>query len=243
MIEPCCGDKKDYVALITDQSTLQMISSVCSVHDINLAGVGVVLNLKFKRDQMPVSAIYFVNPTPKNVRKICNDFTKKRSMYRKVHLFFNGHVSGESMEMIRRNTRLVEKLSTLKEVNIHFFVEEDRVFSLRRASLQTMYPISKKRTAKELKDIAKGLASLCLTMNEFPYVRYMKSSECCENIARYFNDKIDSKIRKLSDWEYREKRAILLILDRNYDKVSPLMHEYTYKAMVADLLTLDKNFV
>lgn len=35
------------------------------------------------------------------------------------------------------------------------------------------------------------------------------------------------------------ERGNILILDRNFDTLSPLMHEYTYQAMVMDLLEVN----
>jgi syntaxin-binding protein 1 len=36
-------------------------------------------------------------------------------------------------------------------------------------------------------------------------------------------------------------RSTLLLLDRSLDVLSPLMHEFTYQAMVNDLLNIDDD--
>jgi len=36
-------------------------------------------------------------------------------------------------------------------------------------------------------------------------------------------------------------RAILLVLDRSFDIVTPLVHEFTYQAMVYDLIDIQEN--
>ena len=49
---------------------------------------------------------------------------------------------------------------------------------------------------------------------------------------------MQTTISKLPDWKYSEQRerGTLLIVDRSMDAVAPLMHEYTFQAMVNDLL-------
>ena len=45
-------------------------------------------------------------------------------------------------------------------------------------------------------------------------------------------------ISQLPDWEANKdrERGTLLIVDRSMDPIAPLMHEYTYQAMVNDLV-------
>jgi hypothetical protein len=39
------------------------------------------------------------------------------------------------------------------------------------------------------------------------------------------------------------ERGQVLILDRTFDPLTPLMHEYTYSAMVNDLLSVNDNVI
>ena len=49
---------------------------------------------------------------------------------------------------------------------------------------------------------------------------------------------MELKIDQLKDWKYNTSRprGTLLIVDRSIDPLAPLMHEYTYQAMINDLL-------
>jgi hypothetical protein len=75
-------------------------------------------------------------------------------------------------------------------------------------------------------------------MHEYPYVRYVEGNQLSKGLAKFFHEEMQTTISKLPDWKYSEtrERGTLLIVDRSMDAVAPLMHEYTFQAMVNDLL-------
>jgi syntaxin-binding protein 1 len=101
---------------------------------------------------------------------------------------------------------------------------------------------------KEYMGVSKQVASMCITLGEFPYIRYA---------ARDGFDRVTSKIAALTYEEldrYAQaddtfprhdpltqsgpNRCVLLIVDRTIDAIAPLLHEFTYQAMANDLLPL-----
>lgn len=98
--------------------------------------------------------------------------------------------------------------------------------------------------------LAKKLANLCITLNEHPNIRYQASSNFTKEIAVLLNTNLIN-YRKANptfwvngdDVHHDRERGQILILDRSFDVLSPLMHEYTYQAMVHDLLQVSDGVI
>ena len=96
--------------------------------------------------------------------------------------------------------------------------------------------------------IANNLVTLCATINEYPHIRYRASSPVAQIIAHLFHHKFTAFISNNETWWYygdaehmNRSRGTLLLLSRADDLLSPLMHEFTYQAMVYDLLPIQSN--
>lgn len=92
--------------------------------------------------------------------------------------------------------------------------------------------------------LGRRLANVCIALNEHPSIRYQGSSPYAKEIATSLHQTIlQYKRANPSFWTYGDdqihhehERGQILILDRSFDCLSPLMHEYTYQAMANDLL-------
>lgn len=86
-----------------------------------------------------------------------------------------------------------------------------------------------------------GITSVLLSLKKCPYIRYQSSS----NMAKRLAEKIREVLSKeSSSFEFRqESNPILLIVDRRDDPVTPLLNQWTYQAMVHELLTINNNRV
>lgn len=86
-----------------------------------------------------------------------------------------------------------------------------------------------------------GLISVLLSIKRCPYIRYQNSSEMAKRLA----EKIREILSKESNsFEFRQDSTpVLLILDRRDDPVTPLLNQWTYQAMVHELLTINNNRV
>ena len=86
-----------------------------------------------------------------------------------------------------------------------------------------------------------GILSVLLSFKRKPnQIRYQGSSQLAQTIAQ----EVENAIRNDEVFDFRrneEKRPTLLILDRRDDPVSPLLTQYTYQAMIHELLGLNNN--
>lgn len=152
--------------------------------------------------------------------------------------------------MIQQNALLVSKVKTFKEISLDFICAETNVFHFDMSdALEKLYGTAK--DASFPAQLGKRLANLCITLNEHPSIRYQGSSAYAREIATSLHQTIlQYKRTNPTFWTYGDdhihherERAQILILDRSFDCLSPLMHEYTYQAMANDLLDVNEGVI
>jgi syntaxin-binding protein 1 len=244
MIESCRGADKALV-LNVDHHTSKILSSSARMYDVMETGVIVIENIFLARQKLALPAIYFVQPTSEIVNRLLHDFSEKYQQYSVAHVFFTETVPTELMQLINSSPHLIKHLKTLVELNADFVSLESYAFSCNRDPATVFSKIFSSNSTTmpanahfELESISRQVASVCLTMHEYPYVRYAQNSSISKSIAQMFEREMNECMRKMSNWKYNEtrERGTILFLDRSIDPTAPLMHEFTFQAMIYDLV-------
>jgi syntaxin-binding protein 1 len=240
-----------WMVLVMDDEATRVISSVLTMYDIMEQRVTLVEQLSKNRQPFrEMEVIYLVAPTVASATKICEDFPSEgKSKYGGVHIYFLDVASDSVLGVIQANGILCSKIKTFKEINLHFVTPEANVFHFdMNSALTRLYSEPSDPTCNA--SIAEKLATLCITLNEFPTVRYQLSSSSATEIATTVVKILsDFKRNNPGFWCHGEdshqdkERGQLLIVDRSFDALSPLMHEYTYQAMVNDLLPVQDGVI
>ncbi|XP_078146402.1 vacuolar protein sorting-associated protein 45 [Centroberyx gerrardi] len=85
-----------------------------------------------------------------------------------------------------------------------------------------------------------GLTSVLLALKKCPMIRYQLSSDMAKRLAESVKQ-IITKEYELFDFRKTEVPPLLLILDRSDDAITPLLNQWTYQAMVHEMLGLNNN--
>lgn len=208
------------------------------------------------RDPVPdVSAIYFVQPTDKNIEAICNDLSNH--LYDYYYLNFLTPLPRSKLELIANKALMSNSAGSIKRVYdqyLNFISLEEDFFILRdhdkqRISFQAFNKAeaTDEQINESLDEVVEGLFSLLVTLNIIPIIRCPKGGP-----AEFIAHKLDKKIRAALDSPdnnplYRvsssSKRPLLCLVDRHLDMSTPLHHSWTYQAMVHDTLNIQLNKV
>ncbi|KAJ3378709.1 vacuolar sorting protein VPS33/slp1, partial [Entophlyctis sp. JEL0112] len=240
--------------LVVDAFARKVLNSCVKTSEILEQNVTIVEMLELRRTPFPdTDAVYLLMPTPESVDLLIQDYTRGKPPYAAVHLFFISALSDTLFDKIKKSP-VQRHVQTLKELNMDFLALEPQVFSL---DLPNALPaVINAQTPShlnyELAPVAKRLVSVLATLGEYPYIRYYSpptptitpassNGPLVEKFSRLVQDELDelARIDKSFPPQTTFSRAILLIVDRGLDVVAPLVHEFTYQALVNDYLVLE----
>uniref|UniRef100_A0A8C9SIN3 Syntaxin binding protein 2 n=1 Tax=Scleropages formosus TaxID=113540 RepID=A0A8C9SIN3_SCLFO len=215
--------KKDgeWKVLIVDHISMRILSSCCKMSDIMAEGVTIVEDINKRREPISsLEAIYLISPVEKSVNALINDFKDTAFTYKAAHVFFTDKIANE-----------------IKQIYICICV-----YSLDDpSSFKVFYgQVSKDERNRRLEALAEQIATLCDTLKEYPAVRYRQGAEETLALAEMVQDRLNAhKADNPSMGEGADNAGSqLLIVDRGYDPISPILHELTFQAMVYDLLDI-----
>lgn len=241
-----------------DKVTVKVMSCSCKMADITDEGISLVEDLSKRRQPLPtMEVVYFIQPTRESVSMFISDMTGRSPLYKKAYVFFSSPISRDLLQLIKKDTSLLSRISALREVNLEYLAIDTQGFSTdsERALEQLFAEQSDKSQDYKvcIDTMACRLATVFASMKEFPTVRFCAPKSAKDTtMPTTFRELVSTKLAaELSDRLVKYKSTIsnypqtetceLLIVDRSIDPIAPVIHEWTYDAMCHDLLNMEGN--
>lgn len=232
--------RADFLVAVVDHVALRVLSAALKVYDLTEAGVALVEDLNKKRKPLPtMTAIYFISPSAESIDCLLADMSGPKPQYKDAHVFFTSNCEQELLMKIGQSN-VVDRLKTMKVANLDFLAVESNAFSLDLPNaLSQLYAPrsaggSPQTTDMLLRICAQKLATVCATLGEYPFIRYDSGAPLTAKLAKELSNQIEAIYRRSRTQPTMS--ATVLIVDRASDPLSLLLHEFTYQAMVYDLL-------
>ena len=191
-----------------------------------------------------LKAVCFVRPTEINLNLLVEEL--RHPKFAEYHLFFSGIVN-TSGALFRKlaEADVHERVVQVQEFYGDFVpINEDLLTLNCRDHSLAMTTTAGTALARDHIHLyerhREGLCNILLAMKKKPSsIRYQESSAFAKQLAHDVNEAIAAD----QIFHFRGKGPLLLVLDRMDDPVTPLLSQWTYQAMVHELLGLNNNRV
>mmetsp|Transcript_3962 Transcript_3962/g.9451 ORF Transcript_3962/g.9451 Transcript_3962/m.9451 type:complete len:588 (-) Transcript_3962:48-1811(-) len=249
------GKCKGMKVLLLDASTTQIVSAVYSQTEILSNDVYLVSRLddaKQRQQQAEgksshLKAVCFVRPTETSVGMLVRELKEPR--FSEYHFFFSGLLTQGLLRLLAESDT-TERVKQVQEFYGDFVPINDDLLTLQCRNTLSMSVAAGTSWAPQYAHLyernLRGLQGMLLALKRQPLagIRYAGQSACAEELAKDIFDAISTD----EIFHFRKRRrnnagALLLVLDRRDDPVTPLLSQWTYQAMVHELLGLNNHRV
>ncbi|XP_060889947.1 vacuolar protein sorting-associated protein 45 isoform X1 [Labrus mixtus] len=221
--------------LLMDKETTSIVSVVYTQSEILQKEVYLFERIDSQnRDNMKhLKAICFLRPTKENVEHLIQEL--RRPKYSVYFIYFSNVISKSEIKALAEADEQ-EVVAEVQEFYGDFIAVNPHLFSL------NLHGVARGRSWEPsmLSRCTQGLTSVLLALKKCPMIRYQLSSDMSKRLAESVKQ-IITKEYELFDFRKTEVPPLLLILDRSDDAITPLLNQWTYQAMVHELLGLNNN--
>jgi syntaxin-binding protein 1 len=178
------------------------------------------------------------------------DFERRK--YRGAFLIWTTLPSGQLRERLERSQMAQQQIRSFKVSHLDFYPRESHLVTFQDPwSFPVLFhPECNNLVRNHMEDIAEKLTGICVALGEYPTIRYYRprnpthdAAVMCSHLARFVQDKLDTYAQYNPDFPppSNRPRGVLYVTDRSMDLYAPLLHEFTYQAMVHDLLRIQEG--
>ncbi len=229
--------------LLLDSDTVSIVSTAITQsallnHEVYLTDR---LDNQNREKMRHLRCLCFVRPSADSIQFLIDELREPR--YGEYYLYFSNVVKKSSLERLAE----ADDHEVVKAVQEHFadyIVVNPDLFTLDlsfpRQRIWSGNPDMWNTDA--LQRTTEGVIAVLLSLKKKPLIRYERSSLLAKKLATEVRYHV-SQEEQLFDFRKVDTPPILLILDRRDDPITPLLSQWTYQAMVHELLGIHNGRV
>uniref|UniRef100_A0A7N6BF59 Syntaxin binding protein 3 n=1 Tax=Anabas testudineus TaxID=64144 RepID=A0A7N6BF59_ANATE len=236
-----CRKSEVWKILILDAFTTKLLSSCCKMSDLMSEKITSRLCFCFTSytQHNQSLCLFLLKEIP------CFVFFnfKSKPKYKAAYVYFTDYLPDDLFNNMKMYCG--KYIRVCKELNMSFMPQEAQVFTCDNpGAFWSIYSPKSQDKKKTLEKLADQLVSVCATLDEYPGVRYKKDSNL--DNAKTLAELVDNKLARYYELDDSGKKkektqAQVLILERDFDPISPILHELTYQAMAYDLVDIQND--
>lgn len=228
--------------LLMDKETTSIVSMVYGQSEILQREVYLLERIDTSQPLSPdrdsglryLKCLVFLRPTAQNVMLLARELHNPK--YGAYYIYFSNILAKADVKTLAEADEQ-EVVKEVQEFYMDFLAINSHLFSL---GISTCFHMQT-WNSQALQRSSQGLTALLLSLKCSPVIRYQENSRPCRDLSDAIRDFI---IKESRMFDFRQASpALLLILDRKEDPVTPLLNQWTYQAMVHELLAINNNRV
>lgn len=183
----------------------------------------------------------FVRPSPDSIQFLIEELREPK--YGEYHLYFSNVVRKSSLERLAEADDH-EVVRVVQEQYADFIVVNPDLCSLGLGfPKQRLWSHSPDMwNTDALQRATEGVIATLLALKKNPLIRYEKNSLMAKKLATEVRYQLTQE-EQLFNFRKMDTPPILLILDRRDDPITPLLTQWTYQAMVHELIGINNGRV
>ncbi|KAK6362046.1 vacuolar protein sorting-associated protein 45 [Orbilia blumenaviensis] len=230
--------------LLLDSETMPIMSTATSQSTLLQHEVFLIDRLEnVNREKMRhLKCLCFVRPSPDSIQLLVEELRDPK--YSEYMLYFSNIVKKSSLERLAEADDH-EVVKSVQEVFADYLVINPDLYALKDSALNGLRIWSQSPdqwNPDALIRATEGVLASLLTLKKKPLIRYARNSLMAKKMATELTFQMTQETQ-LFDFRKTDTPPILLILDRRNDPITPLLSQWTYQAMVHELLGIENGRV
>lgn len=226
--------------LLMDKSTTSVVSMVYGQSEIQQKEVFLVERIDSGNQSNNTTGLRYLKclvllrPTQQNFELLCNELRNPK--YGAYYLYFSNIIAKADVKVLAEHDEQ-EVVKEVQELYMDYLAVNPHLFSLGLATCMS----GANWTSGALQRTTQGITAVLLSLKRCPLIRYQSNSNLCKDLGERILEIINKESSLFAFGQ--SSQPVLLILDRRDDPVTPLLNQWTYQAMVHELLTINNNRV
>lgn len=187
-----------------------------------------------------VKCIVILRPTKDNIERLCRELG--RPHYRTYNVYFTNRIGATTIEKLAEADE-TEVVRCVLEIPLDFQPIQPFLFHLKIIN-KTFNLATNNWLPESLKRSTDGLVSALIALQVNPLIRYQTQSPLCKVLAEKVSNQMRNESIMNKPWRRVapvDCKAVLVIIDRRYDLITPIVNKWTYYPLIHELFDIKQN--